>query len=309
MPLGQHIFGLDPPLGEHGPTPFRLRPRVLPVVLEQRELPPLGGGRAAAPPQEHGLEQRLGERVALVRHGYGDAEFLADTGGLAQDDPEHLAINRVVVAVQERSAYRLARLAEAVHTALALLMPRGVPRQVVVNDGVEVILQVDSLRQAVGGDQDPGAFRRADPRYERLALFRGHLAGHDADGTSLQVLTEVTRHVMSGRDETTEHHHVEPRLDQLRNVFRGGPELGIAALAREALRLPYQPCQRWAIATDRGLDVVRDESVDVTVEDAIEKILAGLVAEILAGTGAQGQHGRNGARTRCSAGAPAFPRS
>ena len=165
VPLGQHIFGLDAPLGEHGPIPSRLRPRVLPVVLEQFELPPLGGGGAAAPPQEHGLEQRLGERVALVRHGHGDAQFLADTGGLAQDDPEHLAINRVVVAVQERGAYRLARLAEAIHTALALLMPRGVPRQVVVNDGVEVILQVDALRQAVGGDQDPGAFGRADPCY------------------------------------------------------------------------------------------------------------------------------------------------
>ena len=234
--------------------------------------------------------------MALVRHGYGDAEFLADTGGLAQDDPEHLAINRIVVAVQERGAHRLARLAEAVHTALALLMARGVPRQVVVNDGVEVILQVDALRQAVGGDQDPVAFGRADPRYERLALFGGISPVTTADGNSLQVPAQVAGHVVSGRDEATEHHHVEAGLDQLGDVLRGGPELGIAALAREALRLPDQPGQRRAIATDRRLDVVRDECVDITVENAIEKILAGLVAEILAGTGAQGQHGCNGAR-------------
>ena len=72
--------------------------------------------------------------------------------------------------------------------------------------------------------------------------------------------------------------------------------LRIAILARETLGLAYQPFQRRAVATDRGLDVVRHECVDVTVENAIEKILAGLLAEILSGTGAQGKHGRNGAR-------------
>ena len=70
----------------------------------------------------------------------------------------------------------------------------------------------------------------------------------------------------------------------------------IAALAREPLRLPDQPCQCRAVATGRWLDVVLNECVDITVENAIEKIFACLVARILAGTGAQGQHGRNGAR-------------
>ena len=89
---------------------------------------------------------------------------------------------------------------------------------------------------------------------------------------------------------------LNPASTNSATCIRSGPELGIAALAREAFRLPDQPCQRRAIATDRRLDIVRHECVGVTVENTIEKILAGLVAEILAGTGAQGQHGRNRAR-------------
>ena len=33
-------------------------------------------------------------------------------------------------------------------------MPGGVPGQIVVNDGVEQLLEVDPLGQAVGGHQD-----------------------------------------------------------------------------------------------------------------------------------------------------------
>ena len=165
-----------------------------------------------------------------------------------------------------------------------------------MHDGIEGILQVDSLGQAVGGDQDPSALGGAEQGHARLALLGRHLAGHGADGDALQVLAQVAGHVVGGRDEAAEHHHVEPLRDQLRDVRRGGPELRIAALAGEALRLRYQARQRRAVAADRGLDVVRDQRVDFTVEDAVEQILAGLVAQILAGAGAQGQHGRDGAR-------------
>ena len=45
-------------------------------------------------------------------------------------------------------------LAEPVDAALALLVPGRVPGEVVVDDGVEVVLQVHAFGQAVGGDQD-----------------------------------------------------------------------------------------------------------------------------------------------------------
>ena len=299
MPLRQHLVGLDASLGEHGPAPSGLRLHVFPLALEQPELSALDGVGQAAPAQEDRLEQRLRERAALVRHGHRNAELLADARRLAQDDLEHRAVHRVVGAVEERGAHRRARLTESIDAALALFVARRVPGEVVVNDGVEVLLEVDALRQAVGSDQDSGALSRADPRHPLLALFRGHLAGHGVDGVAgnaLQVLAEVTGNVVGGRDEAAEHHDVEPLRDQLGDVRRSGLELRIAALAREPLRLPDQPRQRRTVATGRGLHVVRNERVDVAVEDAIQKVFAGLVAQVLAGTGAQGQHGRNGAR-------------
>ena len=169
-----------------------------------------------------------------------------------------------------------------------------------MNDGVEVLLKVDPLRQAVGGDQDPGAFACADLRHPQLALLGRHLAGHGIDGGAPQLLTEVAGHVVGGRDEATEHHDVEPVRDQLRDMLRCGPELRIAALASESFRLTDQPCQSRAVAAGRWLHVVRDECIGVAVEYAVEKIFACLVAQILAGTRAQRQHRRDGARPRAA---------
>ena len=195
----------------------------------------------------------------------------------------------------------LARLAEAVDTTLALLVARRVPREIVVNDGVELLLQVDAFRQAVGGDENPGALGRAELRHALLALLGGHLAGHGVDGGARQARAEVAGHVARGRDEATEDHDVEPVLDQLRRP-RPRPILsfGSPLSAGKPLRLLDEPCQCRAVAARRGLDVVRDQRVGLAVENAIEKVLAGLVVEIVARAGAQGEHGRGGARRRAA---------
>ena len=178
-----------------------------------------------------------------------------------------------------------------------------------MDDRVEVLLQVDSLRQAVGGDHDLRTLDRADLRHTLLAIFGGHLAGHGVDGNARQVLAKVASHVVGGRDEATEDHHVEPSLDQLCDVLRGGPELWIATLASKCLRLPDQPRQRRAVATGRGLHVVRDERVAVAVENAIEEIFACFGAGILSGTGCAGPARPRRGSIRCSAGGPASPRN
>ena len=46
-----------------------------------------------------------------------------------------------------------AGLAVAVHAAFALLVARRIPRKVVVDDGVEMVLEVDAFAQAVGADE------------------------------------------------------------------------------------------------------------------------------------------------------------
>ena len=67
-------------------------------------------------------------------------------------------------------------LAEPVDPALALLVPGRVPGQVVVDDGVEVVLQVDALGQAVGRDQD-AARRVASPASSAIAVLDARPGG------------------------------------------------------------------------------------------------------------------------------------
>ena len=75
----------------------------------------------------------------------------------ADQDVEHDAVDAVVVAVVGDGAHGRGALAEPVDAALALFVAGGVPREVVVDDGGEAVLQVDALGEAVGGDQQPGA--------------------------------------------------------------------------------------------------------------------------------------------------------
>ena len=90
---------------------------------------------------------------------------------LAEQDVEHDAVDLVVRAVEGERADDVAWLAEAVDAALALLVAGGVPGQVVVDDGVEVLLQVDALAQAVGGDQHPTARSPAASSSMRAIAF------------------------------------------------------------------------------------------------------------------------------------------
>ena len=105
--------------------------------------------------EEHRLHERLGQRVPLVGHRHRHAQLFPDLLGLAEDDVEHGAVHRVVGTVDERGPYDLGPLAEAVDTPFPLLVAGRVPGQVVVDDGVEVLLEVDTLGEAVGRDEEP----------------------------------------------------------------------------------------------------------------------------------------------------------
>ena len=64
-------------------------------------------------------------------------------------------------------------LAEPVDPALALLVAGRVPRQVVVDDRLEVFLQVHAFGQAVGRDQHGPPLVAGQVRDPRLALVGG----------------------------------------------------------------------------------------------------------------------------------------
>ena len=130
-------------------------------------------------------------------------EALADRARLAQQDVEHDEVDLVVGAVEQDGADLGPLLAVAVDPALALLQPVRVPGQVVVEHGVEMVLEVDPLRQAVGGDQDP--LLRAGQLLDLLpALLVAQGTRDRAHVGAGQQLAELVGEVVGGVDEAAE---------------------------------------------------------------------------------------------------------
>ena len=100
---------------------------------------------------------------------------------LADEDVEDHAVDRVVGAVVRDGPHLALLLPEPVHPALALLVARGVPCQVVVQDGIEVFLEVDAFRQAVGADEHEPAAVGGEGIDARFAFGGGKPAGDRFD--------------------------------------------------------------------------------------------------------------------------------
>ena len=58
--------------------------------------------------------------------------------------------------MKRRYQYLWRCLAEAVNTTIALLQTIGVPRQVVMDDGLETLLEVYTFRETVGANEHMG---------------------------------------------------------------------------------------------------------------------------------------------------------
>ena len=87
-------------------------------------------------------------------------------------------VDGVVAAVQGDGPDDIASLTEPVHPAFALFVSGGVPGQVVVHHRGERFLQVDSLAQAVGSDQNVVAIAVGQPGHSLSAFGRRELTGH-----------------------------------------------------------------------------------------------------------------------------------
>ena len=112
-------------------------------------------GLCRAAPQQEPLEDRLDHLLRVDRHGHADAQRLLDAAVLVDEDVENNAVDTVVGPVEKGDLHRGLPLAVAIHAALTLLMAGGIPGEVVMDDGIEGLLQVDALGQAVGGDEQP----------------------------------------------------------------------------------------------------------------------------------------------------------
>ena len=125
-------------------------------------------------------------------------------------------------------------MAEAIDSALTLLVAGGIPSEVVVNDGGEDVLEVDAFGEAVGGDENGllGFTEEVDPL---LTFVGGILAGDGLDGCPLELRGEMQGDVAGGSDIAAEDNRTEPVFEQAAKVGDEGGKFGIAFGAVEAM--------------------------------------------------------------------------
>ena len=147
------VDGVSAPLTLAGGVPFlvQLLLMFLADLGEQGQL--LGEAEVVAATGNDAFENCVGDLAGIGWHRDRDAELAADALVLSQQHLEHDAVDRAVRRIESDRPHGVAFLAEAVNPALPLLVTRRVPREVVVDDRVKAILEVDSLAEAVGGDE------------------------------------------------------------------------------------------------------------------------------------------------------------
>ena len=126
----------------HLPLLFQL-PLPLLVIVEECGLAALH--TAARLGIDEPLHDGLHERGVVVGYGQVDAQLLAYLVLLLVEHVEHDVVHGVVLGVNGGYEHLRCGLSEAVDASVALLHAVGVPRQVVVYDGLEALLQVDTL--------------------------------------------------------------------------------------------------------------------------------------------------------------------
>jgi hypothetical protein len=137
----------------------------------------------------------LGEIAALALLAFGGfvpglVQPARIWGGEGELELDRL-VDRIIGAVEEDGLHVILGLAEAVDATLALLQTIRVPRQIVVDDRIEMVLQIDAFAQAIGGDEDARVTfaQLGDPLASLVVI---DLAG---DGAYINFLELVESHV------------------------------------------------------------------------------------------------------------------
>ena len=259
--------------------------------------------------EQRAREQRLGDLLAGARHRDGDPQRAPDALVLADQDVEDDAVDGVVRAVPGDHPHLGLLLPEAIHPALALLVAGGVPGEVVVQDGIEVLLEVDAFGETVGAHEHepaaPGPRISGQPGDALLALGVRKPAG---DRLHPNVLRErgaqVPGDVLRGVDEAAEDDGVEAAPEERPDLAHRALKLpvvrGIQRLS--AARELQQPAARRFGAPFRlraGAEVERHRIVVVTlIEDGAASHLVHVLAfgRVDGGPAAQRRGGGGGTR-------------
>jgi|GEM_PF-6785633 len=155
--LAQDLVGMNTRLSVVGAIFLLARCRAIPFVVQtadfrrcEAKLQLLSGRTAQKHVVYHGFDQVL----ATSRNRNGDSQIVANLLCLAEQNIAHELIDLAVASPQSDCTYFLTPLAESIDAPLALFQPVWIPRQVIVNDSVEMLLQIDALAKTVGGDEN-----------------------------------------------------------------------------------------------------------------------------------------------------------
>ena len=98
------------------------------------------------------FHQRFNHAVRLIRHRHRNAGCGADRLMFANKHLEHNPIDLIVSPINRYRSNYVASLTKTIDATFALFVARGVPRQVVMHDSLEMLLEIDAFRQTVGSD-------------------------------------------------------------------------------------------------------------------------------------------------------------
>jgi hypothetical protein len=178
--------------------------------------------------QQHVVDDGLDDLLRFDWNRHRDAEVVPNLLCLADEHFEDDPVHGIVRAVEQDRLHDRLRLAKPVDPALTLLQPVRIPGQVVMNHGVKIVLKIDALAQAIGGDEYSWItlhqFRDA-----LLPLLIVIFAGDGGDGDLLEVIRERVLQVVRRLNETAEDDRQTPfgeeclqNFDQPRQLAVGG---------------------------------------------------------------------------------------
>ncbi len=107
--------------------------------------------------EQESLCDAVDNALGVLRKWNIDAGRALDLAHLSQEHVEDDAIDGIV-ATEEQAGFHLGRgLAKAINAAFALLEAIRIPRQIIVENRGEGLLEIDAFAQAVGGDKTRAA--------------------------------------------------------------------------------------------------------------------------------------------------------
>jgi hypothetical protein len=108
-------------------------------------------GVLTTPAFEYRLQDGFHYALAVRRHRYAYAEIVVNLSSLSNQNIQNNAIDWVVFTEKDNGTNLRLRLPETINAAFALFEPIRVPRKVVVQNRVKMILQVNALAFALAG--------------------------------------------------------------------------------------------------------------------------------------------------------------